>query len=269
MTEKFFFSIFINTNSPRDVRTLGNKPPQGGFVIYGGTTILRTTVYIDGFNLYFGCLKNTPYKWLDLYTLFDKYLLDNTTTDLYIKYFTAQIRPSHSDDSQAPFRQQRYIEALLKYSPAQKFEVIYGQFPPPQKKYMRRAEPDSNYPPSSQDYQTVKVLVFEEKQSDVNIAVNIINDAWLDKFDQAVLCSNDTDLTGALAALKTYHKNKRVGVIHPIRNKPASNRRPSHSLITYADWHLPWIPPQHLAAAQLPDLIPNTTIKKPEKWKIT
>lgn len=227
---------------------------------------MRTIVYIDGFNLYYGFLKNTPYKWLDLYTLFQKYLLDDTTTDLYIKYFTALIRPSHSDDSQSPFRQKKYIEALLQYSPAQKFEVIYGHFPSAQKKYMRRAEPDPNYPIDSEDYKTVKVLVFEEKQSDVNIAVNIINDAWLDKFDQAVLCSNDADLTGALAMLKAHHSEKRVGVIHPIRNKPDPNKKPSQSLIAHSDWHKPWIAPQHLVAAQLPDVIPHTNIKKPDKW---
>jgi hypothetical protein len=28
--------------------------------------VLQTNVYIDGFNLYYGCLKGTPYKWLDL-----------------------------------------------------------------------------------------------------------------------------------------------------------------------------------------------------------
>lgn len=229
-------------------------------------SILRTIVYIDGFNLYYGCLKNTPYKWLDLYTLFHKYLLDETTTDLCVKYFTAKIRPSHSDDSQAPFRQQKYIEALEQYSPTEKFKVIYGYFPHPQKKYMRRAKPDPHYPEDSQDYKTVKVLAFEEKQSDVNIAVHIINDAWLNQFDQAVLCSNDTDLTGALTALKTYHHAKRVGIIHPIRSKPSQNKKPSQSLIEHADWHIPWIAPQHLAAAQLPDTIPHSNIRKPERW---
>lgn len=29
----------------------------------------RVGVYIDGFNLYYGSLKGTPYKWLDPYAL--------------------------------------------------------------------------------------------------------------------------------------------------------------------------------------------------------
>ncbi len=27
---------------------------------------LRTNVYVDGFNLYYGALRKTPYRWLDL-----------------------------------------------------------------------------------------------------------------------------------------------------------------------------------------------------------
>ena len=26
---------------------------------------MRTQVYVDGFNLYYGALKDTPFKWLD------------------------------------------------------------------------------------------------------------------------------------------------------------------------------------------------------------
>ena len=37
-----------------------------------------THVYIDGFNLYYGALKGTPYKWLDLEALCRK-LMPRTT----------------------------------------------------------------------------------------------------------------------------------------------------------------------------------------------
>lgn len=227
---------------------------------------MRTIVYIDGFNLYFGCLKNTSYKWLDLYKLFKEYLLDDTTTCLYIKYFTALIRSQYSDDSQAPFRQKKYLEALTAYSPPDSFEIVYGHFPRAQKKYMRRAQPSEHYPENSQDRYTVKVLTFEEKQSDVNIAVHIINDAWLNKFDQAVLCSNDTDLISILKSLKEHHSTKRIGVVCPIRNKPDPNRHPSQGLIEHAHWRRLWISPEHLKNAQLPAQIPNTNIRKPDKW---
>lgn len=36
---------------------------------------LRTRIYIDGYNFYYGCLRGTPYKWLDLLLLFEKHVL--------------------------------------------------------------------------------------------------------------------------------------------------------------------------------------------------
>lgn len=47
----------------------------------------RTYIYVDGFNLYYGCLKNTPYKWLDLLALFKK-LLHSNHQIVKIKYFS-------------------------------------------------------------------------------------------------------------------------------------------------------------------------------------
>lgn len=38
---------------------------------------MLTNVYVDGFNLYYGCLKGTPYKWLDLGALFQALLPSN------------------------------------------------------------------------------------------------------------------------------------------------------------------------------------------------
>jgi len=65
--------------------------------------LLRTRIYIDGYNLYYGCLKGTHLKWLDLLTLFEKSILPSVTatvdgqsvdSDLQavaIKFFTAPI----------------------------------------------------------------------------------------------------------------------------------------------------------------------------------
>jgi hypothetical protein len=37
---------------------------------------MRTVVYVDGFNLYYGALRGTPFKWLDLYGLFREHVLE-------------------------------------------------------------------------------------------------------------------------------------------------------------------------------------------------
>ena len=36
---------------------------------------MRTFVYVDGFNLYYGALKGTPHRWLDIKALVEKLLL--------------------------------------------------------------------------------------------------------------------------------------------------------------------------------------------------
>ena len=43
--------------------TAGSQPAPAGH------PPRRVSVYIDGFNLYYGSLKDTPYKWLDPYAL--------------------------------------------------------------------------------------------------------------------------------------------------------------------------------------------------------
>lgn len=46
-------------------------------------------VYIDGFNLYYGCLKGTAYKWLDLEALAKRLLPKDEINR--IRYFTAKV----------------------------------------------------------------------------------------------------------------------------------------------------------------------------------
>ncbi len=57
---------------------------------------MKTNVYVDGFNLYYGCLKNTPYRWLDLDAL-ARTILDAHHVIHRIRYFTALVsaRPSN------------------------------------------------------------------------------------------------------------------------------------------------------------------------------
>ncbi|PIT82772.1 DUF2384 domain-containing protein [Limnohabitans sp. 15K] len=64
--------------------------------------MLRTRVYIDGYNFYYGCLKGTSHKWLDLVKLFKYKVLPSITAqsngvqlrpdleNLSIKYFTTR-----------------------------------------------------------------------------------------------------------------------------------------------------------------------------------
>lgn len=57
--------------------------------------IMRAIVYVDGFNLYYGAVKGTPHRWLDLGKLF-KFLLPRDHI-VRIRYFTGPIPKSGRD----------------------------------------------------------------------------------------------------------------------------------------------------------------------------
>jgi len=52
---------------------------------------MKTNVYVDGFNLYHDCLKDTPYKWLNLRALVGR-ILDQKHRIHLIRYFTAMVK---------------------------------------------------------------------------------------------------------------------------------------------------------------------------------
>jgi hypothetical protein len=84
--------------------------------------LLRANIYVDGFNLYYGALKNTPYRWLDIAKLCRIMLPHDTINQ--IKYFTALVNPRPTDPDQLT-RQQIYLRALQTIP---NLEIIYGHF---------------------------------------------------------------------------------------------------------------------------------------------
>jgi hypothetical protein len=83
---------------------------------------MKTIVYVDGFNLYYGALRGTRYKWLDLQRLSQLLLPKNQIVG--IKYFTAKVSARPNDPGQ-PTRQQTYLRALRTVS---NLEIIFGHF---------------------------------------------------------------------------------------------------------------------------------------------
>ena len=70
-------------------------------MLFSGTT-MRTRVYVDGFNLYYGALKGTPFKWLNPVDLTRRVLPAGYIMDKLL-YFTAHV--SGVSDPGAPARQ--------------------------------------------------------------------------------------------------------------------------------------------------------------------
>ena len=59
---------------------------------------MKTFVYVDAFNLYYGAVKGTSYKWLDILALCRVMIPKNDV--VCIKYFTARVQPRQNDPDQ-------------------------------------------------------------------------------------------------------------------------------------------------------------------------
>lgn len=207
---------------------------------------MRTYIYIDGFNFYYRAVKGTPYKWINFKSLFEKLLSEQNEINK-IKYFTALVSGKYNP--QKPIKQKTFIRALELTIP--EIEVFYGHFLT-HEVFAPLAKPEINR-------KSVKIIKTEEKGSDVNIAVQLLNDAWLNSFDCAVVVSNDSDLAEAMKLVKKHHPEKKLGLFMPGKGHP------SKELMQYADF-VKRIREGVLQSSQLVNPIPSTNIYKPENW---
>ncbi len=216
---------------------------------------LKTIVYIDGYNLYYGVLRRTPFKWLDVVKLFSEHLLDASSSEIVeVRYYTAPILGVMCDDAESPSRQRSYLQALSKLL-GERLQIVQGKLQASQPK-KRPVEP-------IEGHELVKIHDFEEKKTDVSIAVDMLADVWTGRCEQIVLCTNDTDQEPALAKIKQHHPQVKIGLVAPVPSH--DSRYISKSLVRYSDWHK-LISTVHLSESQLPNKIPHTSIKRPQTW---
>ncbi len=157
----------------------------------------RVSVYVDGFNLYHG-LKSKGwrrYYWLDLHRLAQN-LLQPGQYLVAVRYFTARVLQTAYDRGQSS-RQMTYLEALetLPY-----LSIHYGYFLPKSV--------------TCQHCGTVWAT-YEEKMTDVNLAVELLGDAQDDAFDTAIIISGDSDLSGPIEAVRRRYPRKRIIAAFP------------------------------------------------------
>jgi uncharacterized LabA/DUF88 family protein len=216
---------------------------------------MKTFVYVDGFNLYYGLLRGTAFKWLDLYGLFQDHVLGAAARVEKVRYYTAPVKGSASDDPKSPQRQRIYLRALKAYR-GNRVDIIQGS--------IVRTTPILRLLDTLQDgcASTVRVVEFTEKETDVNLAADLISDACLGRCEQAVICSNDRDFFGALAAVRRDHPDVVVGLVAPVRDECYVSRY----LSKVAHWQKA-LSPAHLASSQLPEKIPGTPLRCPDAWK--
>jgi hypothetical protein len=167
---------------------------------------LRTIVYVDGFNLYYGCLKDSPNRWLDLGALCGRVLRDDADI-VAIKYFTARVKPRPGNPHQAQ-RQQVYLRAL---ETVPNLTIHYGHFIT--RTATRRLVQDRQGRPAYAEIWTT-----EEKGSDVNLASHLLIDGFRARYDLAVVISNDGDLKEPVHFVR-HDLQASVGVLNPHANR--------------------------------------------------
>ena len=205
--------------------------------------------------MYYAALRGTPFKWLDVFALFQNNVLGDDIEVTQVRYYTAFSKGSSSDDPTSPHRQRRYLHALKAYR-GDRIEIIYG-FIARTTPYLRLV----NMPQGGSIVTKARVYQFTEKQTDVNLAADLISDAWRNNYKRAVVCSNDSDLVGALTAVQRDHPDVVLGLVSPARDVCHISR----DLKERAAW-CKTFDATHLARAQLPERIPGTHLSRPPQW---
>jgi uncharacterized LabA/DUF88 family protein len=201
----------------------------------------RISVFVDGFNLYHSLVNDRfpalgKYLWLDISKLIG-FFINKKRHDVRILYFTslAEWSPGKTE------RHKVFIRALESTG----VETIYGKF-----KLVERVCRHCK-----QKYQT-----YEEKRTDVHIAINLFQRAEKE-YDQAVILSGDSDLIPAVEAVKKAYPNKKVGLIIPINGI-------AEELKSHCNWHSQ-ITQKQLQDSQFPETIqisPAEIIARPDLW---
>ena len=172
--------------------------------------MLRVNVYVDGFNLYHSAFQKrvnkqnsksnnkkyigfTNLKWCDLYKLSKQFVSSKKEELKEVKYFSAI--PLWMKDKAE--KHKLYLDALRSIG----VKIILGKF----------KEKDRKCYATCKEY----FKSHEEKETDINIAINLLSDAFEDTFDIALIISGDSDLSPAIQKVKKLFPEKKIGVILP------------------------------------------------------
>lgn len=207
-------------------------------------------IYVDGFNLYYGALKDTEFRWLDIAKLCRKLVPQNPINR--IRYFTARVS-ARDTDPDGPARQDAYLRALKAVG---EVDIHLGRF---QQSKVRLPLVDQS---RNDGPRMVEVYKTEEKGSDVNLASYLLLDAFHQESDIAVVVSNDSDLEEPIRIM-IQELRVPVGLVNP---HDAKHR--SHDLIKLNPLFYKNVRPNALRACQFPDSLRDGRgeIRRPLTW---
>ncbi len=205
---------------------------------------MRVQCFIDGYNLYHAIddLKQPKLHWFDIRKLVQKYLRnDDELTDVY--FFTA--KPVHLKAE----AMSRHRDFLLAQRLMNDTKVIEGQF---KRKYVK-CNSDCGK----------KFRAYEEKESDVNLAVNLVGEAYRDNFDVAIVVTADSDLLSPIKYVKEHFPTKSVWLLSPPKRASKSTE-----MIQHVDRHLE-IQPRTIRACLMNERIyvgGELQVERPSLW---
>lgn len=171
---------------------------SGFFVI--DMNMERVYVYIDGGNFYYNLKENDCASMQFKFKEFVEHLVGNRLL-AGVRYYIGQIRPNDKNEqSQRIHRHQQILFEKLKKAD---FYIVRG-----------RIRQIGN--------------VFTEKGVDVRIAIDLVEGAYENRYDTAMLISSDGDLAPAIEMI--VRKNKRIEVV-------GFEHKPSYALIQQANFY--------------------------------
>ena len=206
--------------------------------------MIRVAAYIDGYNLYHAIDRtNQPHlKWLDLWALCDRFVPNLSARLTAVHYFSAYATwlPKQAN------RHRAYVAALEATG------VISHM--------ARFKEKDRRCPLSSCGH---RWKGHEEKETDVHLALALLDHAYKDQYDRALIVSRDSDLVPAARMVRSAFPSKEVFSVAP----PGSGH--SNDMLKVCDGKKHTIRRKHLAACLLPDRIPlpdGNEIVRPSRY---
>jgi uncharacterized LabA/DUF88 family protein len=213
----------------------------------------RVIAYIDGFNLYFGLRESgwRRYYWLNIKALAQSLLKPNQVL-VGTKYFTARISGARPGDSLARGRErdasrQRQCDFLDALGTLPHFRIYEGHFLDKTMQCLNCKRTWGTY---------------EEKMTDVQIATEMLTDAFEDRFDMALLISGDSDLVPPIRSIRRLFADKRVIVVFPPARSSEQLKRAATANFVIGE--------AKLRKSQFPDEVrlPNGyVLRRPPSWR--
>jgi uncharacterized LabA/DUF88 family protein len=203
----------------------------------------RAIFIVDGFNLYHAVLNlnDQELKWLDLRKLAQEFLHPIKEELVQVLYFST-IALHRNENSQ--IRQKTYLHALKLRG----VKTILGQF----------KQKNRNCPKCSSQY-----IGHEEKETDVNIALALIDLAYQDAYDRAILVTNDSDQVPSIRKVLERFPNKKITILIPPFTRECNELiqvSSNKAKITLA----------HLRSCLLPEIVSDASgrisVRRPKKY---